>query len=71
MIEDELSLNFHEKSRSIRLRENSQVCEKGLHETYGYVKGNRLYSSGVHHIRIQLERSRQVKTLYPLLIIIR
>lgn len=56
MTVEETSLEFHEKSRSIKLTENNRVCEKGNYETYGYVKGNQSYTNGIHHIRVKFEK---------------
>ncbi|CAF3164431.1 unnamed protein product [Rotaria socialis] len=56
MTVDETALEFHEKSRSIRVHENNRLCEKKNYETYGYVKGNQSYSDGIHHIRMKFEK---------------
>ena len=56
MTVEEPSVEFDEKSRSIRIHENNLVCEKGNYETYGYVKGNQSYSHGIHHIRMKFEK---------------
>ncbi len=53
---EEAPLEFEEKSRSIKLREQHRVCEKGNYETYGYTRGNQLYSNGIHQIRMKIER---------------
>ena len=60
MTKEESTLEFEEKSRSIRCREQNHVCEKGNYETYGYVRGNQAYSTGVHQIRIKFEKTRYV-----------
>ena len=56
MTVEDTPLEFEEKSRSIKLRENHRVCQKGNHETYGYVRGNELYSNGIYHIRMKFQR---------------
>jgi len=53
---EETPLEFEERSRSIKFREKHRVCEKGSYETYGYIRGNQIYSDGIHHIRIKIER---------------
>ncbi|CAF3669862.1 unnamed protein product [Rotaria sp. Silwood1] len=57
MTVDETSIEFKEKSRSIRIRENNRLCEKGNYETYGYIRGNQSYSNGIHTIRIKFEKT--------------
>lgn len=54
---EDTPLEFEEKSRSIRFREQHRVCEKGNYETYGYARGNHLYSTGIHHIRVRFEKN--------------
>lgn len=49
---------FEEKSRSIRLKDNRRICEKGNYETYGYVRGNQLYQQGIHQIRLQFLKNQ-------------
>lgn len=56
MTKEESHLEFDEKSRSIKYRENRHVCEKGNYETYGYCRGNQHYSQGIHHIRLKFEK---------------
>ncbi|CAF1039893.1 unnamed protein product [Rotaria sordida] len=56
MTVDETSIEFQEKSRSIRIRENNRLCEKRDYETYGYIRGNQSYSNGIHHIRMKFEK---------------
>lgn len=56
MTVEETPLEFEERSRSIKLREKRHVCEKGNHETYGYTRGNQFYSTGIHQIRMRIER---------------
>ncbi len=53
---EETPLEFEERSRSIKLREKRRICEKGNHETYGYARGNQIYSNGIHYIRMKIER---------------
>lgn len=59
MTKDESNqFEFQEKSRSIKCRENRRVIEKGAYETYGFARGNQLYSTGIHHVRVQFEKIR-------------
>ena len=59
MTKEEPTLQFDEKSRSIRCREDNHLCEKGHYETYGFVRGNQLYSTGIHHVRVRFEKTHR------------